>query len=89
MTASPPCLTSTLPEPRRVATGWSSSANAPSSGNDARSYLGYVDVAPGTGLTANLVHTGADALVGSNVTATATRIDGGADNGVRVHQRAE
>ena len=55
-------------------------ANASSSGNDARSYLGYVDVAPGTGLTANLVHTGADALVGSNVTATATRIDGGADN---------
>ena len=55
-------------------------ANASSSGNDAHSYLGYVEVAPGTGLTANLVHAGAGSLVGSNVTATATRIDGGAGN---------
>lgn len=52
-------------------------ASTSASGNDARTYLGYVDVIAGTGLTASLGSTGAGDLVGSNVTATATRIAGG------------
>ena len=56
-------------------------ANNSGSGNDARTFIGFVDTAPGTGFTANLTHAGAGALVGSNVTATVTRIEGGAQNG--------
>jgi CSLREA domain-containing protein len=56
-------------------------ANSSGSGNDARNYLGSVDTAPGTGLTANLTYAGAGGLVGSDVTATATRITGSAPNG--------